>query len=117
MSRTEAVCNFAVIPRVLIVVADQKRNRRTGCFSLKGSGENLDQIILLTGGRNAVSARFSPVQILLNILVCQFHSCRKAVKNRPDACPVRFPEGGHTKDVAKIRTCHIEISTFSESKT
>ena len=88
MSRPEAVCNLAVIPRVLIVVADQKRNRRTGCFPLKGSGENLDQIILLTGRRNAVSARFPPVQILLNILICQFHSCRKAVKNRPDTCSV-----------------------------
>ena len=95
MSRAIGICDVSIIPGTLVCVADQKRNRGSGGFSLENARKDLDQIAFLKGGFVTNLTGFTEVKKNLDILLAEGKSGRTAVKNSTDRLYLRFAPGGN----------------------
>ena len=91
----ERVGERAVVLAALILVADQKADRRAGRPAFEHTGQNLDAVGLLALRHVAGAAGLAPVEVPLNIAFGELEPGRTAVHDSAVSGSVALAERGH----------------------
>src|ERR1041385_1178938 len=97
MTRPEEILDRIVRARFLVLVPDQKANRRAECFPLEDSAQDMDLIGFAPGGGDGALSGPSPIKLLLDVL---FRYCQPGsypVNQDPHRLAVAFTECRNSK--------------------
>ena len=84
-------------PVLVVVVADDERQRRPERPAVPEPGEHLDPVLLDLLARRAAVALLPPLQVRVDPLALEHEARRHAGEDRDERRPVRLPRGCETK--------------------
>ena len=101
MTRAVGVSKISIIPGTLVCVAYHERDRSSGGFSLKNSGEDFYQIPFLAGSCITTLAGFAPIEKFLDIFFIKRKTGWASVYDSSKSFAVRFAPGRDSKVISK----------------
>ena len=106
MAGAEGLADVAVVLAALILVADQKRDRRAGGLALVQPGEDFRSVGFAALGDMARGSGLAAVEIMLDVGLGERHAGGAAVDHATDGGAVRFAEDGDTEQFAECAARH-----------
>src|SRR3984885_9377324 len=113
MAGPEAVLDFLVVARALILVLDQKTDGCAGGLALEHTGKDAHRITLAPLSRVLRGTGTAAVHVLLQVRFGDRKSRRTAVDDAPQGRPVALAEARHREHPSERISSHALIAPSS----
>ena len=111
MTRSGDKPHFFILTGVDIRIPNQQADRSASSNSIKDSGKNLNPILFRS--RGSCYARFSPIQLFLDIFGVNLQSGRAAINDSADTPTMTFTKAGDSGSCSNIIYEHSVLTAYN----